>query len=210
MSDALESRLDQILPRITSDEFLRSTGLGNEIAFYIFDYPPEEELRVRHHIQWLVEQITKKRPGTTVRHVNLFDFLTQHLRDRKLLDRAFEMQRDKGDEALRKALRGPLHEEKLAQEFVRAARPDEHDLVLVSGVGSVYPLLRSHTLLNNLHSLMGQTPLVMFYPGRYDGVSLRLFGKATLSVGSNSGEGRRQDQYYRAFRLIPEENKYAH
>lgn len=210
MSDALDTRLDQILPRITSDEFLRSTGLGNEIAFYIFDYPPGEELRVRQHIQWLVEQIPRKRPGTTVIHVNLFDFLTQHLRDRKLLDRAFQMQREKGDEALRKALRGPLHEEKLAREFAKAARPEEHDLVLVSGVGSVYPLLRSHTLLNNLHSLMGQTPLVMFYPGRYDGVSLRLFGKTKLSMGGNSGGARPQEPYYRAFRLIPEENKYAH
>jgi hypothetical protein len=71
-------------------------------------------------------------------------------------------------------------------------------------------LLRSHTLLNNLHSIMGQTPLVMFYPGRYDGVSLRLFGKTTLSVGSNSSDAKRQDPYYRAFRLIPEENNYAH
>lgn len=210
MSDALDKRLDQILPTITTDEFLKATGLGNEIAFHIFDYPPEEEIRVRKHVQWLMEQISKKRPGIKVVHVNLFDFVIGHLRERRLLDRAFQIQRDKGDEALRAALRGPLHEEKLAKAFAKVAKPEENDLVLVSGVGSVYPLLRSHTLLNNLHSIMGQTPLLMFYPGRYDGVSLRLFGKTTLSVGSNSAGGRRQDSYYRAFRLIPEETKYAH
>jgi hypothetical protein len=62
--------------------------------------------------------------------------------------------------------------------------------VLVSGVGSVWPLLRSHSLLNNLHSRMGKTPLVMFCPGQYHGKFLRLFGKIKPSP------------YYRAFQLI--------
>ncbi len=210
MSDELDKRLDQILPTISSDAFLKATGLGNEIAFHIFDYPPEEEIRVRGHVQWLVEQLPKRKPGIRVAHVNLFDLVIGYLRERGFLDHAFKMQREKGDEALMKALRAPLHEEKLSREFAKATRPEAHDLVLVSGVGSVYPLLRSHTLLNNLHSTMGLTPLVMFYPGRYDGVSLRLFGKTTLSVGGNSAGGRRQDPYYRAFRLIPEETQHAH
>ena len=50
MSDRLTERLNQILPRVTSDDFLSSRGLGNEIAFYIFDYPPEAELRIRDHV----------------------------------------------------------------------------------------------------------------------------------------------------------------
>ncbi|MBU0735342.1 MAG: DUF1788 domain-containing protein, partial [Proteobacteria bacterium] len=70
------------------------------------------------------------------------------------------------------------------------AQPEEQELVLVSGVGSVWPLVRSHNLLNNLQTVMGQTPLVMFYPGRYDGQALRLFGK----IKSNN--------YYRAFKLV--------
>ena len=76
--------------------------------------------------------------------------------------------------------------------FAEVAKPEQHDLVIVSGVGSVWPLLRSHTLLNNLQPVMGKTPLVMFYPGRYDGQSLRLFGK----IKSNN--------YYRAFKLVPQ------
>lgn len=207
--DALDKRLYQILPTITSEQFLKGTGLGNELAFHIFDYPEQFELHVRDHIQWLLDQIPKKKPGIRVAHMNLFDFLVGYLRERSLLDRAFEMQREKGDEALRKALRAPLHEEKLAKAFATAVKPQEHDLVLVSGVGSVYPLIRSHTLLSNLHSLMGTTPLLMFFPGRYDGVALRLFSKSTLSVGTNASGGRKQESYYRAFRLIPEETTHA-
>jgi len=84
-----------------------------------------------------------------------------------------------------------LHPNRLAPVFTEVAQPAQHDLVLVSGVGSVYPLLRAHTLLNNLHAVMGQTPLVLFYPGRFDGQVLRLFG--TL----------KNDHYYRAFTLVP-------
>jgi len=74
----------------------------------------------------------------------------------------------------------PLDENKIAAQFAEVAEPDQHDLVILSGVGSGWPLLRSHTLLNNLHPIMGRTPLVMFYPGRYDGQSLRLFGKLKM------------------------------
>ena len=191
MSDLLTERLNQILPKVISDEFLRGSGIGNEIAFYIFDYPPEEELRVREHIRFLLDHIPKQKPGLQVKHVNLFDFVLDYLKSRNLLDKALKLQQEKGDEALKKALAGPLHENKLADVFTEVAQPDRYGLVLLSGVGSVWPLLRSHTLLNNLHPIMGRTPLVMFYPGRYDGQSLRLFGKL------------KNNNYYRAFKLVP-------
>lgn len=191
MSDRLTDRLNEILPKITSDDFLSGKGLGNEIAFYIFDYPPEEELRVRDHVRFLLEHIPKQKPDLRVAHVNLFDLIIDHLKDRKLLDRSFQMQREKGDAALEKALRSPLKAEKLSQIFVDAVHPTEQDLVLVSGVGSVWPLVRTHSLLSNLHPVMKDTPLVMFYPGRYDGQSLRLFGRV------------KTDHYYRAFKLVP-------
>jgi BREX protein BrxB len=191
MSDRLTDRLNQILPRVISDDFLSGRGLGNEIAFYIFDYPPEDELRVREHIGFLLNHIPQRRPGLRIKHLNLFDFVLDYLKSRNLLDKAITMQQEKGDDALKKALAGPLHEDKLATVFAEVAQPTQHDLVLLSGVGSVWPLLRSHTLLNNLHPVMGRTPLVMFYPGRYDGQSLRLFGRL------------KTNHYYRAFRLVP-------
>jgi hypothetical protein len=75
MSDLLHERLNQILPKVTSDDFLSGRGLGNEIAFYIFDYPPEDELRVRDYLRTLLDHLPKQRPGLRVQHVNLFDFV---------------------------------------------------------------------------------------------------------------------------------------
>jgi hypothetical protein len=170
---------------------LSGRGLGNEIAFHIFDYPPEHELQVRDFLPTLLDHLPKQRPGLRVKHIDLFDFMIDHLKSRRVLDAAIKMQREKGDEAVKKALTGALSEEKLAAPFAALAKPGENDLVIVSAAGTVWPLLRVHSLLNNLHAVMGKTPLVVFYPGRYDGQSLRLFGKL-------KGAG-----YYRAFRLIP-------
>jgi hypothetical protein len=191
MNDGLTNRLNQILPTITSEALLRGKGLGNEIAFYIFDYPPEEELRIREHLLFLLDHLPKHKPGLRVSHVNLLDFVLTYLRQRRLLDQAIAMQQTKGDAFILRQLATILHPNRLAPVFAEIAQPAQQDLVLVSGVGSVYPLLRAHTLLNNLHAVMGQTPLVLFYPGRFDGQTLRLFGKLS------------NDHYYRAFKLVP-------
>jgi hypothetical protein len=190
MNELLKERLNKILPRLESKEFLENSGLGNEIGFYIFDYPPEDELAVRDHVKMILAQLAKKRPDLRVRHINLFELIVNYLKERNLLERAFTLQQQKGDEALRKALAAPLNETKVAHAFVAEAQPEEADMVIMTGVGSAWPLLRSHTLLNNLHALMEKTPLVMFYPGVYDGQGLNLFGCL---------EDR---NYYRAFRLV--------
>lgn len=204
MSDSLTERLNKILPRITSDEFLSGSGIGNEIGFYIFDYPPEHELRVREHIRFLLDHIPKQKPDLRVNHINLFNFILEYLKSRNLLDKALQMQREKGNDTLKTALAGPLHPEKLVPVFRDVAKPDQHDLVLVSGIGSVYPMLRTSTLLNNLQPIMGRTPLILFYPGKYDQLTLRLFGKLSLSVSSEgAGKVKKPEHYYRAFRLVP-------
>jgi hypothetical protein len=191
MTNDFEERLNQILPKITSDDFLSGRGLGNEIAFFIFDYPPEQETRIRKHIEFLLDHIPKYKPNLRVAHINLFDFVIGHLKDRNLLDKTREIQKSKGDQYVLRQLEKILHPEKLAPLFAEQVQPEDKDLVLVSGVGSVWPLMRTHTLLSNLHPVMGSTPLVMFYPGKYDGQALRLFGKI------------KSDNYYRAFRLVP-------
>lgn len=187
----LDERLNQIIPKIISDDFLDGRGLGNELAFYVFDYTPDEELKVRGFLQTMLEHLPKKRHGLKVAHINLFNLVIGHLQSRGLLAKSIDMQRTKGDEALSKALMAVLHESKLGPLFVEAAKPESHDMVIVSGVGTVWPMLRSHGLLNNLQAIMGNKPLVMFFPGKYDGQSLRLFGKVKSA------------NYYRAFRLIP-------
>ena len=188
---SFEERLNQIVPRLTSDELLHNSGLGSEIGFYVFDYAPEHEPAVRRHIQFVLDYLEKKRPELRIAHINLFELIIDYLKSRNLLERAIKTQQEKGDHVLLKALKAPLSADKIAHFFVQRAQPKEHDLVLVSGVGNVWPLLRSHHLLNNLHPLMGNTPLVMFYPGVFTGQGLRLFGRL------------KESNYYRAFRLVP-------
>lgn len=193
MKLTFEERLNQILPKITSNDFLNSKGLGNEIGFWVFDYPPDQELPMRDFLaSTVLPSLKKLQPPIRPIEVNLFDFTVQILEERKLLDKAIEMQRTKGDAAVMTALRPLLKEDKLAQKLVSLVDLEQIDLLILSGVGSVYPMLRTHTLLSALHPLMGRTPLLMFYPGRYDGYSLRLFNQLS------------EDHYYRAFRLVPE------
>ena len=195
MTDRFEERLNQVLHRITSDDFLAADGVGNEIPYFIFEYPPEKELGVRQHVLFLLDHIPKQKPGLRVVHVNLFDFIIQHLKSRGLLDKSFEMEKTKGQDHLRKHLEKVLHPEKLAPLMAELIPCDQTDLVLISGVGNAWPFLRASGVLNNLHKFTGKTPVVMFYPGSYDQVSFRLFGKIR--------DKEKQDNYYRAFRLIP-------
>ena len=193
MTLTLDERLNQILPRVTSRDFLDSKGLGNEIGFWIFDYPPDREMDVRDFLTGTVlPSLAKQVPSIHAGTVDLLVLVTELLEERKLLDKVMEMQQSKGDDSTLTALRSVLKEDKLAQKIAAQFDIANLDLLILSGVGSVYPMLRTHTLLSALHPIMGNTPLLMFFPGKYDGHSLRLFN--TLA----------EDHYYRAFRLVPE------
>ena len=189
MSATFEERLNQILPRITSAEFLANKGLGNEIGFWIFDYPPERELDLRAFVSGVVLPALAK-ASIKAEEINLFELIIGLLEERKLLDRAIEKQATKGDEAAMAALRPVLKEDKLARRITTLVNVDELQLLILTGIGAAYPMLRTNTLLSALLPVMSSTPLLMFYPGRYDGFSLRLFN--TLA----------DDHYYRAFRLV--------
>ena len=74
-------------------------------------------------------------------------------------------------------------------EYIEENTP-EKAIVFLTGVGKIFPFVRSHKILNNLHQSFNKAPVVMFYPGKYDGQSLELFGEF------------KDDNYYRAFPLI--------
>ena len=122
MTPTLKERLNQILPKLISDAFLSGRGLGNEIAFHIFDYAAEEELEVRDFLRTLLDHLPKQRPGLRVKHINLFDFVLDHLTSRNLLDKSIQMQREKGDAALKKALAGVLHESEVRNPVRRRSK----------------------------------------------------------------------------------------
>ncbi|HRH41024.1 MAG TPA: DUF1788 domain-containing protein [Pyrinomonadaceae bacterium] len=186
MKDNFYERLNKIKNRLDSHELHSNVGLGNEIGFYIFDYPPEQELVVRNHLEKILPEIPRK-----ISVVNLFELVVEYFKKRKILEPAKDAQVKKGDAEVLRLVKGSLDEEKrISPEFIAAARPEAHDLVIMTGIGNVYPLLRTHRLINCLHPLMQDTPLVVFYPGKYSGQTLSLFGEL------------KDENYYRAFRLV--------
>ena len=190
---SFDERLNQILPRVTSRDFLDSKGLGNEIGFWVFDYPAERELDMRSFLSGTVlPSLARQAPALRADTIDLLQLVTDLLEERKLLDKTMDMQLNKGDDSTLLALRSVLKEDKIAQKIAAQHDIANLDLLILTGVGAVYPMLRTHTLLSALHPIMGNTPLLLFFPGRYDGHSLRLFN--TLA----------EDHYYRAFRLVPE------
>lgn len=191
MTTRFEERLNQILPRLISPDVLSNQGAGGEIGFWIFDYPPEEEMAMRAWLADVIEPgLRKQVPAVRFQTVDLFQLVVDLLDERKLFDKACEMQANKGDAAVLASLRSVLKEDRLAARMTEKLDVTQLDLLIVKGVGAVYPLLRTHTLLSALHPHMRDTPLLMLYPGTYNGQSLSLFN--TLS----------DDNYYRAFRLV--------
>ena len=190
----LNDRLDQILPKIESEDFLKNQGLGNEIGFYVFDYPPESELTVREHLEYMTERLDKR--GRNFKSINLFEAIIELLDSRKLTERAFKVQKERGDDALFNALKGPLEQNRVA-DFIASkidfgsCEKNKTEFILLHGLGSAWPIIRGHGLLNALHAKVGNVPTVLFYPGEYDGTALKPFGR----IESNN--------YYRAFKLVP-------
>jgi hypothetical protein len=133
-----------------------------------------------------------------VLHLDLLEVVVAYLEQRGLLSPTLKMQASKGDAFVLRALKGPLAAEKLRDFIATKHQPADYDLLLLSGVGRVWPMLRAHSLLNCLHTVMAETPLVMFYPGTFDGTTLRLFGRIATSTNN---PGNRP--YYRAIILVP-------
>lgn len=185
----LRSRLDRIRERVTSNEFLHGKGLGNEVPFYAFDYPPSEEPQVASHIEWLTDDLVRK-TNLRVGKVHLLKLVVEQLKARGLYEKALVMEQAKGVPALLGALKGALEPRKLAETLMAKFPSQSLDMIFLTGVGAAYPLVRTHSLLNNLQPLIGTTPVVLFFPGRFNGQTLQLFGDL------------QETPYYRAFRLV--------
>lgn len=188
---AIEDRLNQIQDIILSEEFLKSQNLGGEVSFYIFDYEPEDELKVREYIDVLENSIHKKHKNIQVVNINLLHVLVGYLKSRNYLEKSILLQKNKDDNSLFSALKGPLHVDNFTPYLVENYAVETSDIIFITGVGSVWPLLRAHNLLNSLHAKLGHKPLVLFYPGHFDKQTMSLFGK----IPSHN--------YYRAFKLVP-------
>ncbi len=188
-SEKLGRRLEQLFATLSKSAFLTNRGIGNEIGFYIFSYDPEFEPVVSGFLPRLRERLGQA--GVKVIEFNLYTLILDLLREKDVLEDTFALEARKGVTGLEKALKKIVRPEQIVA-LVEARLVEPRDLVFLTGVGAAYPLIRSHTVLNNLHPVIDKVPVVMFFPGSYDGQELRLFNKL------------KDDNYYRAFPLLPE------
>ena len=188
---SIYERLDEILPIISAPHFRENKGLGNEVGFYIFDYSPKDEMIVRERIPFIKSKAQSSH-NINIVEIDLYEAIIEILESKGYLKKNFEMEEKKGSEfvmnATKKALRLTLSNDLLVKYIVE--KSEGCDIVFLTGVGKAWPLVRSHTILNNLHKEIEDMPLVMFFPGRYDGGTLMLF------------EEFKDDNYYRAFPLV--------
>ena len=187
----LEERLELLKQKVQEDDFLSAKGLGNEIPFWIFDYPPEKELLVRETVNKMIHNLKKRSVNVLV--IDLYEICLELLEDKISAEKILEFENKKGSDELLNKLKIMLKPETVKKVIqTRIESGGNIQLMFLTGVGKAWPLVRSHSILNNLQPLMGNVPLVTFYPGEYDNHELSLFGKF------------KDANYYRAFRLITE------
>lgn len=192
MMASLEERLDMVEKIIKQPSFRENKGLGNEVGYYVFDYPAEQELVVRERIQYMKAKNSKGIYGFDLVVFDLYDIVIDLLEREGFLEQCFKFEKKNGMERIVRAVGNLLQvndNESLIVKHIQENTPQNAVIFLV-GVGKCYPLLRSHKVLNNLHQAIDRVPVVMFYPGKYDGQELVLFGTI------------KDDNYYRAFRLV--------
>ncbi len=184
-----EARIELLKEKIVTDEFLKARGLGNEVPFWIFDYPPEDELLIRRSLL-KIEGIMKSH-AINVIVIDLYNVCLEIIQSKISYEQVIEFERKKGSDELLNKLRIILKPEiikKFIAERINSSEPVK--VVFLMGIGKAWPLIRSHSILNNLQPILGNIPLVAFYPGTYNNSELSLFGRF------------KDANYYRAFRMI--------
>ncbi len=189
----IRSRLDKIKDIVESDSLYKQQSLGGELNFHIFDYDPADEMIVRNYVKDFIKNYSHTNSKIKPIVFDLFEMILELLESEDVLNDAIELEQQEGTDSLFNATSEILKADNF-KELIKN-KMDNHNLVLITGVGKSYPLVRSHTILNNLHSLLDKVPVIMFYPGMYDQKELSLFNGSKF-------DGLKDDNYYRAFRLV--------
>ena len=185
-------RLDKIWDRISDEDFLANRGVANEVRYYVFDYEPCDELIIREKIKALKKQNNPEADGFRIIEYDLYEMVIQILEEKGYIEKCIRFEDEKGMDYLYTAVTKMLrltNDDNLIVGRILENTP-KNSVVFLTGVGKIFPFVRSHNVLNNLHQVLDSVPVVMFYPGTWNGQSLSLFG--TITDGN----------YYRAFPLI--------
>jgi len=177
--------------KLADASVLLNLGKANELNFFIFDYNPKDELAVRQEVQKL------KSINPNIQEFDLFDIIVELLKREGYLETAIQYEKEYSHQEILEQLFQPflaLNEDtgRFLSYIKERVTDDGKHIVLITGVGKAYPLIRSHTVLNNLQTIIHNDPVVMMYPGRYDQKSAMC-----LKLFDVLGD----DNYYRAFPL---------
>ena len=185
---SINTRLQELTNKLVSNELYKSNGLGNEINFHIFDYDPEDEYIVRDYL----ENYLLKKTNIKIKVFDIYDLIIEILKEDGFFEQVFSYEKEEGIRDLNELISrivGIGTNNNLINKKIKDNIKDD-EVVIITGVGKCFGIVRGHAILNNLHSVITKNPLIMFYPGRYNGQSLKLFNKLE------------NDNYYRAFQLI--------
>lgn len=179
-------QLNQIPKRFSEETFLSNKGLSNEVGIHVFCYNPNDELIVRSYFENL-----KYRSDVSFRIVecDLYKIFLKICEKKRILKTIPSIEEKKGSEYLLKQLQKSV----ILEAFVEKMKYEPHeygDILLITGVGKVYPFIRSHKILDNIQHIFSDIPVVMLYPGKFNGQELNLFGEFC------------DGNYYRAFNLL--------
>ncbi len=187
---SIEQDFDRIRARFSDPDFLQNKGLGNEVGFFVYPYDAALELDVRARMAALVQESEAGRLGCRVIYRDLWDVFLSICEERRILGRIPELEQRRGTKALLDRLQKIAAPEAFARGLDYGQREPGRDVLVIGGVGKVYPIVRAHAVLENAQHLYEDIPVVLLYPGTYDGRELHLFG--SLADGN----------YYRAFSLL--------
>lgn len=196
-SSELTRQEEHLFAVLSGERFLKMEGLSNEVPFFIYPYEPEHALAVAKAKKRVKNRLASK--GIEVREINLYDLSVDVLKERGDWDEVLEVESDLDKAEFTEMLQSMLNPQQHLAPAIREQLADgEFDIVFLTGIGEVFPYIRSHNVLNNLQSVVVGKPMLMFFPGRYEqsdtlGSSLVLFGRL------------KDDQYYRAKNILEQE-----
>ena len=188
----IEERLDILEEKMREENFRSNTGLGNEVGYYVFDYDASDEHKVSARVKQLEETNTQLKFGYELIVYDLYELMLKLLEEEDVLDDLKDLEEEEGTEYVFASISDILkfdESDSLIVNYIVEHTPEDA-VVFLTGVGKCFPILRSHKILNNLHQVMDHCPVILFYPGKYNGSSLNIFGEL------------KEDNYYRAFPIV--------
>ncbi|NDA62861.1 MAG: DUF1788 domain-containing protein [Chitinophagia bacterium] len=187
-NELTHNKFQHIHKVLSSQSFLKMDALNGEIPFWIAPYDIAAQNQVEQEIANLTVKLENN--GIKTLLVDLFELSCQLIDENIGLNEMFELELEMEKTDFKDAIQSTINiHERFIPAIVEKVASTTPKILLLKGIGAVYPFIRSHTVLNNLQSAVKNIPTVMFFCGSYTGQSLNLFG--TL----------KDDNYYRAFNI---------